>query len=98
MTPHTYRHIKHTHAQRKGSVRSFTSLKAKNSKYKIITIKGKGNVEFGASHVYNPGLPTMRGHLYRPKARGSGDELTLTIIEMIFIFVKCASPLKHLLY
>lgn len=41
----------------------------------------------GASVFYIPGLPTMRGHLYRPKARGSGDELTLTITEMILIFV-----------
>lgn len=41
----------------------------------------------GASVFCIPGLPTIRGYLYRPKARGSGDELTLTIKEMILIFV-----------
>lgn len=41
----------------------------------------------GASLFYIPGLSTMRGHLYRPKARGSGDELTLTILEMMLVFV-----------
>lgn len=31
----------------------------------------------GASLFYIPGLPTVREHLYGPKTRDSGDELTL---------------------
>lgn len=38
-----------------------------------------------ASLFCSPGLTTMRGCLHRPKARGSGDKLTLTVIEMILL-------------